>query len=860
MSQARKKLLILDGNSLLHRAWHAIPPLTTRDGKVVNAAYGFAMVVDKMLKEHKPEYMAVAWDLPGKTFRHEAVETYKATRVKQPQELYNQIPICKDVLGGYGIPSIEASGFEADDIIGTISNLESKQGFDTLIVTGDLDALQLVDNNTHVLFFVKGVSEVKKYDMDAVKARYGLEPKALIDFKALRGDSSDNVKGVPGVGEKTAMELVKKFGDLDEMYKALEAGKLNGVREKLAENLIAHKRDAIESKMLVTIIRDVKLDFKIDDAKLSETDTERLLELYRVLEFRTLIRKLGKDVPPPPFEGKDVKISNVAKEAIAILALQGQPDLFGGSLEAICFQEGGEVKLVEHPSAMDIKKVLAKFSSAKKIVTHDVKALWHTLGVSPDALPRAKVFDTMLASYLLHSGSRAHDFETVASDALGKSFQPLSVKNISIAVEAISSVAEKFESRMRKDGLLKLFNELEIPTASILYRMEMDGIELDANVLEDLKERFLHEINRLTKKIHKLAGEDFNINSPSQLAEILFNKLKLPTKGIKKTKTGFSTAASELEKLEGEHEIVPLISEYREVAKLQSTYVEALPSLVAKDGRVHTTFNQAVTATGRLSSSDPNLQNIPVRTELGREIRKAFVAPRGKALVSADYSQIELRLAAIMADDKPFIDAFLDGADIHTRTASEIFGVDEEKVSKEQRRAAKAINFGILYGMGPHALARSTGVSFDEAKRYIDKYFEVHYAIADYIAEVKTKIHTEGYVETLSGRRRYIPEIHSGVPQLVAQAERMAVNMPIQGTEADVLKMAMLAAQELISKKYHGDVKMLLQVHDELVFEVVEAVKEKFVREIKNVMEGVVSYKIPMVVDVSSGPNWGEMK
>lgn len=867
----RKKLIILDGNSLLHRAWHALPPLTTKDGTLVNAAYGFAMVVDKMLKEYQPEYMAVAWDLPGKTFRHQAVETYKATRVKQPQELYDQIPICKRVLDGYGIPSIEAEGYEGDDIIGTISHLEEKQGFETLIVTGDLDALQLVDDNTHVLFFVKGVSQVKEYDISAVKERYGFGPERLIDFKAMKGDSSDNVKGVPGVGDKTAKELILAFDSVEEMMEKVKSQKSKvEIKEKLREKLVDHEEDLMESKMLVTIIRDVELEFDIEDAKLAEPDRDALLELYRKMEFRTLVRKLdGGDVPPSPFEGKEEiknqkpkesKTTELPQGTIAVLVLEGQQDLFGGSLEAVALQDEHGVRVIDHPSAKDRLMIIEALQKAKRIITHDVKTLWHALEIDANVLPTASVFDTMLASYLLHSGSRAHDFESVVSETLGKILAMLSSKTLEKAVRLFPELERVLTQRMQDEELLKLFEEVEVPTASVLYSMECFGIALDGEMLGTLSATFEKTIDGLTKKIHKLAGREFNIASPSQLAEILFVDLELPTKGIKKTKTGLSTAASELEKLEGTHEIIALVSEYREVTKLKSTYVDALPKLVGKDGRVHTTFNQAVAATGRLSSTDPNLQNIPIRTELGREIRKAFVAPKGFVLISADYSQIELRLAAVMAHDEPFLKAFKEGADIHTRTASEMFDVPEADVTKDQRRAAKAINFGILYGMGPHALARNTGATFADAKAYIEKYFRVHHAIADYIEQTKKKIHEDGYVETLSGRRRYIPEIHSGVPMLVASAERMAVNMPIQGTEADILKMAMIEAQKLIEKSYAGEAKMLLQVHDELVFEVKKEVTEAFMKEIQKAMEGVVAYEIPMVVEVSEGKNWGELK
>ena len=874
MPSKRKKLIILDGNSLLHRAWHAMPPLTTKDGTVVNAAYGFALAIDKILREHRPEYMAVAWDLPGKTFRHEAVETYKATRVKQPQELYDQIPICKEILEGYGIPSLEAAGYEADDVIGTVSNLEERQGFDTLIVTGDLDALQLVDQNTHVLFFVKGLSKLKEYDPAAVKERYGFGPEKLIDFKAMKGDTSDNVKGVPGVGDKTAAELIEKFGTLENMYKKLEYGKLEEIKENLAEKLLAHKEDALESKMLVTIIRDVKMKFKIDDAELARPDTKALLELYRELEFRTLIRRLGDDTPPPPLEGPGTKATkkqpklHLPKEHVAILALKQDPYLFGNTLAGIGILTHEGYTLFKNPGAGTRARIFETLQRVSHIATHDFKDLLHVLSPSPRDLPMVTVFDTMLASYLLHPGSRAHDLASVVKETLGETVPELvslgtkkEEDQLEHLVRALPRMEENLASTLKQERLASVYETLDVPLVPILYRMEKKGIELDRAYLDELRKMFQKTMATLTKNIHELAGEEFNINSPTQLQVILFERLGLPTKGIKKTKTGLSTAASELEKLHDAHPLIPLLEEYREISKLQSTYVESLPNLVGADGRVHTTFHQHVAATGRLSSVDPNLQNIPIRTELGREIRKAFVAGRGKQLVAADYSQIELRIAAVISKDKAFLRAFKEGADIHTRTAAEVLGIDEKDVTKDQRRVAKAINFGILYGMGPHALARQTGFTFQEAKDFIARYFEVHDGIKQFIDEVKIRVRQDGYVETLSGRRRYLPEIHSGVPMLVAAAERMAVNMPAQGTEADILKMAMIEVQKWIDETYpSGGVDLLLQVNDELVFEVDTRMVKEVAQKLRSLMEGVVSYEIPLQVDVSAGKNWKDLQ
>jgi DNA polymerase-1 len=473
----------------------------------------------------------------------------------------------------------------------------------------------------------------------------------------------------------------------------------------------------------------------------------------------------------------------------------------------------------------------------------------------------------MIGSYLLHAGSRAHDLPTVANNMLGVSLPELpesfgkekDYKRLGEATAALIPIAKTMRKELKDAGGKEVFEEIEMPLAPVLYEMEVEGIKLDVDGLATFSKSLEKQINKLTKSILKHAGTEFNINSPSQLAVVLFETLELPTKGIKKTKKGYSTAASELEKLWDKHEIVPLISEYRELTKLQSTYVDALPKLVKEDGRIHSSFNQTVAATGRLSSSDPNLQNIPIKTELGREIRKAFVAPKGKVLIAADYSQIELRLAAIIAKDKPFIKAFNEGADIHTRTAAEMWEVSEEDVTKEQRRAAKAINFGILYGMGPRALSKSAGVSFSEAKEFIDRYFEIHQSIREYMETTKEQAHEDGYVETLFGRRRYLPEIESGVPMLVAAAERMAINMPMQGTQADIVKKAMLAVDGWL-KTSGWPAKMLLQVHDELVLEVEKDAAPAVAKGLKEIMEGIAEFNVPLAVDVEIGPNWGEMK
>jgi len=858
----KKTFLVLDGNALLHRAWHAIPPLTAPDGRVVNAAYGITNIVEKMRADFKPDYMAVAWDLPGETFRHKEYKEYKATREKKEQELYDQIEIIQEILDAYAIPSLSAKGMEADDVLGTLAKKYGpKKDVKVLILTGDLDALQLVDKDVEVVVFIKGLSETKLYDTQAVKERYGLTPDQLIDFKALMGDPSDNIPGIAGIGKKTAADLLQQYSTLEGIFEALGKGQLP---EKFAKKFQGQEKLVAQMKKLVTIVEDVPLPgFKMSQTQVEAPNKDALITLFEQLGFKRLlakyesgdeageVRKISK-IKKTKEANQVKKISDLETKQVAVALVDGQKDLFGGSVQEIALFDGKKIFFVDRPNEKVINNVAQFLNSVDLIVGHDLKAVMHHLGVL-----EGKLFDTMVAAYLLNPGIRSFDLPTIVREYLQKHLTEQSrsteqAKNIFELHRVLSSGLE--ETKMTQ-----IADEIDMPLVPILYKMEHDGIEVDEKKLNKLSIEFGEELEKLTKQIYKLAGHEFNINSPSQLAEILFNELNLPTKGIKKTKKGISTAAAELEKLWEEHKIIPLVSEYREFAKLKSTYVDALPELIAKDERIHTSFNQTVTATGRLSSSDPNLQNIPTRTELGKEIRKSFVAPRGRILVAMDYSQFELRLAAVIAKDESSIKAFQEGADIHRRTAAEVLGKKEEDVSKAERSAAKAINFGILYGMGVRNLARSTGFSQTEAKDFIDRYFAVHPGISAYIETAKALAHERGYAETLFGRRRYLPEINSGIQQLVAGAERMAVNMPVQGTQADLVKMAMVDVADWINLN-NSDIKMLLQVHDELVFEMKEEDVNDAVPELRQIMEGIWKSEVPLLVDVEVGKNWGELK
>lgn len=863
----KKTFLILDGNALLHRAWHAIPPLTTKDGRVVNAAYGFTNIVEKMLTMFKPDYMAVAWDLAGPTFRHEEYKEYKATREKKSQELYDQIPIIQDILRAYGIPSLSVKGYEGDDILGTIASMNEKVGRKTLIVTGDLDALQLVnDGITEVVVFVKGLSEVKTYDEKAVVDRYGLRPDQLIDLKTMLGDTSDNIPGLPGIGEKTATILLQEHGNLKNIFAALAKGE---VPEKFAKKLEGKQELALQMERLVTVVRNVDLgDFDMERAEMHAPDPLKILPILRDLEFKNIIKKYETSSQEVQ-ETKAVVATKKAKAgALSSLdALSGPTlsfavqakaeDLFGSSVAAIGVSDGERTFVAEHPDMMTLTAVVTKLAAAGQVVAHDYKHSLHSLAaaeVDVSSIVRKSLFDTMVGAYLLSSGDREFGFEDIVRNELGTS-----AKTTAEHLAVLFPLAQRLQERLKSEGMATLSEDIEMPLIGVLFQMERYGIMVDTDKLHELSALFEGRVQTLTKEICRLAGKEFNVNAPGQLATVLFEDLQLPTKGIKKTKSGFSTAAPELEKIADAHAIVPLISEYREVAKLKSTYADTLPLLVAKDGRIHCRFNQCVAATGRLSSSDPNMQNIPIRTELGREIRKAFIAPKGRVLISADYSQIELRLAAAIAKDKSFIDAFTDGADIHRRTAAEMWGVPEDQVTKTQRSAAKAINFGILYGIGPRSLARSAGVSFDEARDFIDRYFVAHSGIASYLEETKLRAHADEFVQTLYGRRRYLTEINSGVPQLVAAAERMAINMPIQGTQADIIKLAMQRVADWLAGSAL-DVQMLLQVHDELVFEASEKDAVEACERIREIMNNVVTLEVPLAVDVAIGQTWGGME
>ena len=898
----RKKFLIFDGNAILHRAWHALPPMVTKEGVVVNAVYGFITTFLKALAEFKPEYAAVTFDRKEKTFRHEEFKEYKATRTKQPDELYAQIPIVKEVLSAMNIQIFEKAGFEADDVIGTLCDKRSVDRDDVLsiIVTGDMDTLQLVDDNTEVFTMRKGLSDTVLYNAKTVAERYGgLRPDQMIDYKGLRGDPSDNIPGIPGIGEKTAIDLLTAFGSIDEMYDKLKVdSQKSKIKERIFNLLMEHKENAMQSRHLATIVRDVPLDFKLNECELKPYHKEKVYEIFQQLQFKSLLNRLPDFGEAGTVEEKKIAngheyhhVVSVAEFEEFLVELKKQKkfvfdtetsslNVFEAKLLGIsfCWKDKVAHYIDAKPEFLDQLKPIFEDPEVKKLgqnLKFDVEIM-KMAGIEVKNL----YFDTMIASYLLSPGSRTHKLDDIVflefgyrmtkiTDLIGKGKGQTAMDFV--APEKVSDyscedadytwrLVDRLSEKMKENDLEKVFYDIEMPLVEVLIEMEMNGVKIDTEQLKEMQKKVGKRISELKKKIYKLAGKKFNISSPTQLKEILFETLGLSTAGIGKTKTGLSTASAQLEKLRELHPIVELIEEYRELTKLQSTYIETLPALVnPKTGRVHCDFNQTVTATGRLSSSNPNMQNIPISGELGPEIRRAFIADRGKRLISSDYSQVELRVIACLAKDKNMMDVFQNNEDIHTVTAAKIFGVQEKDVTKEMRSAAKEVNFGVLYGMGAAGLAQRKKISREEAREFIEKYFEKFNRVKEYLEEMKDIARDKGYVETMFGRKRFLPEINSGVQQIRASAERMAINMPIQGTAADLMKIAMIEVYRELKKK-SPESKLLLQVHDELLIECPIEEVEKVAKIVDEKMEKIHKLCVPIKVETEVGKNWQDME
>ncbi|MBR5294705.1 MAG: DNA polymerase I [Oscillospiraceae bacterium] len=837
------KLLILDGNSVINRAYYGVKPLTTRDGLFTHAIYGFLNILDRMEKEEQPEAICVAFDLKGPTFRHLRYDGYKATRHGMPEELAQQMPIMKEVLAAMNIPIYTAQGWEADDIIGTVGRICGQEDWECIIVTGDRDSLQLIDD--HVTVMLETTKGNIRFDKAKFIEEYGFEPKKLIDLKALMGDSSDNIPGVKGIGEKTAKNLLMAFGSLDGVYENLDS---KVIKPKQRENLVTYRDNAYLSYELATIRPEAPIEFDPLDAVIRPYNNQELYNLFVRLEFVKLIDKYhlrGANVEAAPVkvDSQPLQRCDCLPEAGTPCALYLAPD--GGM--GVAWAEG--VCAVTPLEAMCLDGLLSR----GEWILHDCKSLWHELDNLGLPAPKA-VFDTALAAYDLNPSASDYPVSKLATNFLGMNVDdgdPIG------CAEAVWKLREVMEGELKEYGMEKLYFDIELPLCDVLYRMEREGIAVDRATLDAFGKMLSQRIDDCEKLIYSYSGESFNINSPKQLGVLLFEKLELPHG--KKTKTGYSTNAEVLEKLRDKHPIIPAIMDYRMLTKLKSTYADGLMKVICDDGRVRTTFQNLVTATGRLSSTEPNLQNIPVRTDLGAEIRKMFVPKEGHVLVDADYSQIELRVLAHIADDTVMQDAFKSGLDVHTVTASQVFHVPFEEVTSLQRRNAKAVNFGIVYGISEFSLADDLGVSRWEARDYIDSYLDHYQGVRRYMKQVVVDARDCGYTQTIYGRRRSIPELKSSNFNVRSGAERIALNTPIQGTAADLIKLAMIRVDAALRRDF-PQAKLILQVHDELIVECPEEIAAEVAQLVSREMEQVAVLNVPLTAEAKWGKSWYDAK
>lgn len=865
------KLMILDGNSVINRAYYGVHPLTTRDGMYTNAIFGFLNILERVRREERPEALCVAFDLHGPTFRHLKYEAYKANRHGMPEELAAQMPVMKDVLRAMNIPIYECQGWEADDVIGTVSRLCADADWDCVILTGDRDSLQLVNDRVTVKLVRTqgGQTRSVNYDPATFEAEYGLEPIRLIDLKALMGDSSDNIPGVAGVGPKTATELLHRFGTLDGVYENLTPQNMKG---KLYEKLVNGREMAYLSYELATIRCDAPLCFEFSPEKnlVREPKRRELYDLFTRLEFQKLIDQYGlrsaafeapeTDAAEPPEAKCDVVTAETADEALALL--DGAPVAVAASPEldtvAVC-RDAAVTLLKRERLGLDHAYVLKRlFDRAVPKTAHDVKPLMRRLlaaGIDADGF----VFDTALAAYLLDATRGKYELPQLAQDYLHTPPAQEDDPDAQLAAQAVcvQRLQRVLSEKLEAEGMTALLREPELPLCRVLAHMEHDGVPVDRAALEAFSAMLSERLAACERLIYGYSGEPFNIQSPRQLGVVLFEKLGLPP--VKKTKSGYSTNAEVLEKLRDRHPIIQAVMDYRMLTKLQSTYAEGLQKEIAPDGRIHTTFQNTVTATGRLSSTEPNLQNIPVRTELGSEIRKMFVPRSGWVLVDADYSQIELRVLAHIADDRAMQEAFRSGEDFHRLTASRVFHVPPEDVTPLMRRQAKAVNFGIVYGISEFSLAQDIGVSRREAKEYIERYLTQYPGVRDYMKKIVETARTQGYVSTLFGRRRMIPEIRSTNFNIRSGAERIALNTPVQGTAADIMKLAMVRVFRALETNGLR-ARLLLQVHDELIVECPPEEAGRVRAIVADEMEHAATLAVPLVAEAKSGESWYDAK
>ncbi|QBD85505.1 DNA polymerase I [Clostridium tetani] len=873
----RDKLVILDGNSLMNRAFYALPPLTNHEGVHTNAVYGFTNMLLKIKDDIKPDYIVCTFDKSAPTFRHEAYKDYKAGRKKMPEELREQFPIVKGLLSKLAIEIFEIEGFEADDLIGTLSKFAEEKDIEVYIVTGDKDALQLASDTTKILFTKRGITEREIYDRQKVVDEMGVTPTEFIDVKGLMGDPSDNIPGVPGIGEKTALKLIKEYSSVENVLNNIE--NLSG--KKLKENLIENSEQAIFSKKLATIMRNVPIDMDLEKIKSKEEyDVEAVREIFIKLQFKSLIDKIPKGENHKEVEEEEELVYeeiHTIEDLIKLCTEIGNKDeniyiyfkstntsLYSKiSLEKLyilfknkCYVVNIEERIEENKDkTIEILKTIFE-KEASRVVSHDVKVPAMALKKLDVKFNEAS-FDLKIAAYLIDSSKSDYDLSTLIQECLSKIVKDDEEREI-----RETSLLEKLYINLKEQiinlEMEKLYYEVELPLAFVLANMEWEGFKVDGEMLENIGQKLQGEIEKVQKEIYELADEEFNVNSPKQLGKILFEKLDLPV--IKKTKTGYSTNAQVLEVLEDKHPIISKIGYYRQLTKLYSTYVEGLKNVIDEDGRIHSSFNQTVTTTGRLSSTEPNLQNIPIKYEMGREVRKVFVPNYENSIIlSADYSQIELRVLAHIADDENLINAFKHHADIHTKTASEVFKVPIDEVTPTMRGNAKAVNFGIVYGIGDFSLAKDLKISRKEAKGYIDTYFERYPNVKKYMDETIDKAKKNMYVTTILNRRRFIPEIGNKNKIVKALGERLAMNTPIQGSAADIIKMAMVKVFNVLKEKNLKS-KIILQVHDELILNVYKDELEEIKSIVKDSMENVLPLSVPLEVDINEGENWYDAK
>lgn len=878
----KKTLMLIDGSSLIFRAFFALPKLTNNDGVMTNGVYGFLTMYKNAFDRYKPDYILVAFDRASKTFRHKEFKDYKATRNKMPSELSYQFGILKDILDSLNVKYTDLDGFEADDIVGTYAKMAQEAGYDSVLITGDRDYLQLVDEKIVVNLTKKGVSETKEYTLATIKEEFGLTPKQLIDVKGLEGDKSDNIPGVEGIGPKKAIEFIQKYGSIEGLYEHID--EISGKKTK--ERLIDSEPIAYMSKKIGTIVTSAPVEYELEELKVAEPDLPSLREKYSKYNFNKFIEDMDgekSEIVKKDFTYK--KLDDYEKFADKIKAK--------GEFTFKCLYEGEsyihskvyKLAIKTKDSSAYILDPDQAFIDSFKDVFEDEKILKNSFDIKEDIVLLNKLGidlnlpfdDLMLMHYLIDPSRSSYDLKTLSQayldyevisevDLLGKGKKALTYGELDCnklsnylasELNAIEDAKAKLVDKLNEYKMYDLYEDIEIKLSKVLANMEIVGFVTDRKVLEDLKEDINKDLEKLTSEIYELAGSEFNINSTKQLGEVLFKDLDLPV--IKKTKTGFSTDASVLEKLRDKHQIIPKIEKYRELFKLQSTYIEGLEKAIDDDGRIRSTFRQNIAATGRLSSQDPNLQNLPIKTDEGRLIRKAFKAGQGKILIDADYSQIELRILASLSGDEHMIEAFRNGEDIHAKTASKVFHTPLDEVTKRQRSDAKAVNFGIIYGISDYGLSQNLNIPRKEAKAYIDNYMASYPSIKAYMDSIVEKAKEDGFVETLFNRRRYVPEINSKNFNVRSFGQRVALNTPIQGTAADIIKIAMIETDKNL-KKAGLDAKIVLQIHDEIILEASLEDKDSAMEILRNSMQEAANLKVPLIVDIDTGESMYESK